>query len=576
MRLIPSTISANTPSPGELEIFRRLQAADPVRTADWVVLHSLDIARHVRLVRSEADFVLIIPELGVLVLEVKAHRKIARDPATGLWHLGSDSVTLRSPFKQAEEAMYSLRQAVLRAEPSFENIIFWHAVVFPYVDFTATSGEWHSWQVIDRPRFTRYAFDYLAAAVLADARRFLIETRGWKHLAGSESPTREDCSRLADILRPSFEFYESPKARLSGLEAEVKKYTEEQFDALDHVDANDRVVFQGPAGTGKTLLAIETARRASQRGEKVLLLCFNRLLGAWLRGQTDGTEGITADTLHRFMLRLSGAAVPEGSGQQFWSADLPELALDALITRDDGVADFDLLVIDEAQDILHVPYFDLLDLCVRGGLSSGKWLLFGDFTHQKLYTGGTVTVQELVRRSGAATYRLTDNCRNTPRIASFAHAWSRFEPNYRRVRRPDDGIDPHFVFYRGEAERGTSLVGALEGLYAKGFSNGEIVVLSPLSDVRCAAAVVTDAAWRNRLSTFSRAWAGQVRYGSVHAFKGMEAAAVVVTDLPGVAPAKIQELLYVASTRALHHLTVLADQQRSKELFASLVSGAGT
>ncbi len=71
MRLIPSTINASTPSPGEREIFRRLQAADPAKTSGWIVMHSLDMARHVRLVRSEADFVFLIPKLGVLVLEVK-------------------------------------------------------------------------------------------------------------------------------------------------------------------------------------------------------------------------------------------------------------------------------------------------------------------------------------------------------------------------------------------------------------------------------------------------------------------------------------------------------------------------
>ena len=45
------------------------------------------------------------------------------------------------------------------------------------------------------------------------------------------------------------------------------------------------------------LLALEYARRASRSGARVLFVCFNRLLGAWLQEQTEGT-GVTAGTWH--------------------------------------------------------------------------------------------------------------------------------------------------------------------------------------------------------------------------------------------------------------------------------------
>jgi phosphate starvation-inducible protein PhoH len=43
-------------------------------------------------------------------------------------------------------------------------------------------------------------------------------------------------------------------------EAELKQYIDEQYMALDAMETNSCVVFAGPAGTGKTLLAVEAAK----------------------------------------------------------------------------------------------------------------------------------------------------------------------------------------------------------------------------------------------------------------------------------------------------------------------------
>lgn len=60
--------------PGETALFDAL-ATGP-STDSWIVLHSLAIAAHVRQVEGEADFVVIVPERGVLVIEVKSHRDV--------------------------------------------------------------------------------------------------------------------------------------------------------------------------------------------------------------------------------------------------------------------------------------------------------------------------------------------------------------------------------------------------------------------------------------------------------------------------------------------------------------------
>ena len=67
---------------------------------------------------------------------------------------------------------------------------------------------------------------------------------------------------MVTLLRDNFEYAVSRRSDLESLERMICQFTEEQFGALDMLNDNDRVVFKGPAGTGKTFLALEAAKRA--------------------------------------------------------------------------------------------------------------------------------------------------------------------------------------------------------------------------------------------------------------------------------------------------------------------------
>ena len=62
-------------------------------------------------------------------------------------------------------------------------------------------------------------------------------------------------------MRPNFELLESLQAKIANLESNVVKLTEEQYKYLDMVAENSQVLCRGGAGTGKTFLAAELARR---------------------------------------------------------------------------------------------------------------------------------------------------------------------------------------------------------------------------------------------------------------------------------------------------------------------------
>src|SRR5204862_4652612 len=107
--------------------------------------------------------------------------------------------------------------------------------------------------------------------ILDHARTFIPgrPNTSWFHPELAE-PSKSQCLSIAEALRPNFEFFESPKSRKRRQGEELKHYTAEQFIALDAMEANPRVLSSGPAGTGKTILGIETARRSYNAGRKVL------------------------------------------------------------------------------------------------------------------------------------------------------------------------------------------------------------------------------------------------------------------------------------------------------------------
>jgi len=574
-RMMPAFCPSDCPSPAEPEIFAALR--DAAGTEDWIVLHSLDIAQHVRQVAGEADFVVIVPDMGVLCLEVKGARTITRS-AEG-WRIGRDApLEARGPFRQAADAMHSLRKILVGKRPALAPILFGSAVVMPYVPAPESRGEWHEWQVIDCQKYNGAHIRDLVVGVLARARAHTIScaTGGW-FTPSKSLPTLEQVNVIADELRPQFELNESPRARAKREAEEIRKYTEEQFDALDAMTFNPQVLFEGPAGTGKTLLAVEAVRRAAAQDERVLFLCFNRLLAQWLDSEC-GSLGDAADVsnLHSHMLRVAGSRPPGNADTEYWEERLPDEALVHLFECCED-SKYDVLVVDEAQDILRPRYLDVLDLSLKGGLGDGNWMMFGDLHGQNIYgsTTSLAAIDQDGRLKRVPQYSLRKNCRNTPRVSALVAPFGGITPDYSSVRRVDDGIDPEWRYYADQTSESALLGSSLDGLLREGYRRQEIVVLSPLADTRSTAARL--AATRPDLAPYRPALTAKIRYCSIHAFKGLEARAVVVTDMDSLSRPENRTLLYVAITRTTGRLVlIVADTERATvvhTMLASLANG---
>lgn len=544
---------------GEKAVYAALRESS--ETGDWVVLHSLPIANHVRQVEGEADFVVIVPNTGILVIEVKSHQSIDRR-SDGTWKLGTDAPTARGPFRQAGEAMHSLRGYLEKKHVDLRSVPMLSAVWFTGVrarTMLPTNPEWHDWQILDS--------DDLNAAPAAVVRTL---TAGTKHLDGKikyfsyggVGPDGETADRIAAMLRPKFELATVAGDRRRARRSQLISFIEEQFLALDAVAENRSVLFSGPAGSGKTFLAMESARREVATGRQGLLLCFNRFLGKRLGADMADLDGLTVGTFHQELLRLARVTqAPDNPTPGFWSEELPERAMEALM--DGGAALVsDFLIVDEIQDIATEPYLDVLDLMVDGGLKEGRVLLFGDFERQAIFENETGRERLRTRAPYLTSHKLMQNCRNLPRIGYQVNLLCHLQPGYQQFRRLDDGVDPTFRQYRAGQDQSALLVAAIRGLRDEGYELNEIVVLSPQRDNSTAA--TTNDQWLRQILKAADglpARPGQVQYSTIHAFKGLEAPAVVVTDLDHQAATtdNFDSLLYVGLTRATDRLIALIE-----------------
>ncbi len=582
-RMIPPLVAANAPK-GERQLFARLR--DDPKTKDWLILHSFDIRRHVARAEGEADMVIVVPSLGVLCVEVKGCGVIRE---AGLWTYSYDppKTSTVGPFRQASQAAHSIRQYLAQRDSSLASLMFHSAVLFTEVDFADKSLEWEPWQVIGRTEFLRQPISALVIRVLESAHSQCRSRKPTPTWYGSQSrPTLRQLESVLRLLRPDFDYVASARSGVELAEAAIRRFTDEQFDAIDHLDDNRRVIFKGPAGTGKTFLAIEAARRAVRGGRSVALLCFNSLLASWLKHETEliaqeakaRSLSFYVGSLSGLMLSIAQVNVPAAASQEFWGVELPMHAVDALLDDGRHVPSFDLLLIDEAQDLLSEPLLDVMELLLSGGLGSGCWAMFGDFERQAIYAdkAATLGLDRLHSRTAdsVSTYRLRINCRNATRIAEAVTITSGMSPGYSRILNTADSADVEPVFYRSPSHQGDLLLATISKLL-KSFAPEGIVVLSMRADASsCATRQPRDqAGWHFASYRDESGTGAAIRYSSVHAFKGLEAAAVVLTDIEGIDDEQAKALLYVGMSRARIRLHVLMNERLRVSYDAMLDAG---
>jgi hypothetical protein len=575
-RMLPAAIAEATLSAAERRLFHLLKN-DPA-TADWIVLHSLGLSRRGKKPYGEVDFVVIIPRGGVFCLEVKGGRVACRD---GEWETtdrnGQTARLRRSPFLQARDSMFAVRDAVLsRAPVGFPaGVLHGYAVVMPDVSFMERSPEWEPWQVIDR--------DALTPSIAAPLLRLAAGHRTMHPHVPPSEPTPHTMSIIRQTLRPDFEVVVSRGARIDDTEAQLLRLTEEQFHALDLMADNERCLFEGAAGTGKTMLAFEYARRMSEAGHRTLLICFNRLLGDWFTRQAAALPQpryLTSGSYFRLLrdIIVTSSISTEFLEQESHGANTTlyedTYAVCGRLAVEELNLPYDVLVMDEGQDLLQPHVLDVLNVWLRGGFAMGRWAIFGDFQRQAIFgnrKGDQLKAALSQVAPQSAKGRLTLNCRNTRNIGQETALLSGFAaPPYRMGQVL--GLPVDYQYYGSEHQQAALLAAEVRRLLADGVRADDIIVLSPLRLSNSGVAAV-DSGGMFRLvdvqdHTPTRSSVPVIRYTTAHAFKGLESPVVILCDIDQVGDGEPQSLLYVAMSRARSHLIMFVHEGTRRSIAA--------
>ena len=563
--MIPDTIPADAP-PSEQQVFELL-SGDPA-THSWVVIHSSSHAPALGNPR-EIDFLAMAPGYGIICIEVKGG---GFDVQAGEWSSLSTGQPVEPPVRQSERAMYALRNELEQhygANSPEAGIPLDCAVVF-------TDTNWPD----DVRKPPRQVIDHGdLASEMSLGRRLQAMALRMRPATGRRAPASAPfTAQMADQLRKylaadfTMDLVTAVGPSLDRIDEQLIRLTEEQYAALDLARDNDRCLFKGAAGTGKTLLAIRCAQRAAEAGHRVALVCFNRLLANWLKECTEGTPGITAGTFwHDLMTPIiqSGALAHEFNAFDL-SVDNPDLYENVYpqysrqALRETGPL-CDVLIVDEAQDLCQSPYLEIMDLALVGGLAEGRWAMFGDFTNQAIFLSGSADPERALWEyfPHPARRQLMINCRNTPPIARHTALIGRGE-------QPDTiypnvhGLVPEYVYWQDSDELSDALDEEIHRLLAEDVRIGEITVLatnrletSGLDVERTYGSYPLFDHSRGSRLELDEDDPAHLKFCSVQSFKGMESH-VVVLILERLDRGFDGPHAYIGMSRARGALTVLA------------------
>ena len=577
--MIPALIASSRVPPGEYAVFEALR--DHPGTDGWVVFHGLPIRHHETQVEGEADFVLLVPGEGMLVVEVKSHDRVEVGD-DGLWRLGSQDPTRRSPYDQVWDNARSIKQWIERRAYVTPYPV-WQAVWFPSRGGELVAQLEARIDVPAKGTLTRADLDAsrLVTSIVGVLRHGRSEIERRVPAFAKDRPDAQDVEEARQILQPTISFHRAMSERREDRERDLREATERQEQALQYFSAHPRLLVTGPAGTGKTNVAVRAAQQAANREERVLLTCFNALLEGDLQHRLRDRDDIDVARVHQLMLAISGLTPPDDADDAWWNGALPAATL--AVTRAPGYTPrYTCLVADEAQDLARDSTLDVLDSLLVGGLAEARVVLAGDFAHQDIYrprapasssssptqsgvsrrpaTAGERQTRVLTRLPTAAHMTLTANVRQTPKLADLVEqliTGIAYTDYFRDEE--DDELAGAIHLYRDADEQESLLQQALEALWADGWDPHEILVLSPRRDSAAHRAFgqATDA------STQSRAAPG-IRWGTVHRYKGLESPVVILTDIDGRSPGW-EDLLYVGMTRATERLIVLTSLEELHE-----------
>ena len=454
---------------------------------------------------SEADFVVFHPHKGIVCIEAKASKVSCYD---GEWYYANgEPMHSGGPFAQARRNMYAIRNHMEKhnMQSIVERCKFLNAVWFPIV----TEGYIRK---LTLPLDADYKL-ILTEEALQDPETYLDDIFSVIDHGKKETNVKDtEAVRVVnEILCPQFEIAPSATFDTDTKHILFHRLLKEQAAVLNFLEDQRTAIINGAAGTGKTLVAVEKAKRHAFRGEKVLFLCFNKRLRDHL-AENYAHENIDYETIAHFACHIGQTREP--------NYDLLSKLLEDMVNKDNFP--YQHVIVDEGQDfgnyaIEEANILSLLKTIIEVTKDNGSFYVFYD----KLQMIQSRKPPEFLEDADCKL-TLYRNCRNTENIAKTS---LRPVSEERSLKLIEDCIvgRPAELHYCIDVMAVSAVMNkTLEALRADGITNIVILSCKDESNSMFPAYLKKEAYPAGKKS---------VLFTTCRKFKGLEADAVILVDV---------------------------------------------
>lgn len=534
-RQLPKYVTGNTLRSTECEVYRRLKNG---LDDTFTVFYSrpwLGLKPDGEEIDGECDFVIAHPELGILAIEVKGGG-ISYDPRQDQWFTRDRfkiKHKIKNPVGQAKTSKHQLLEKLQNHRGwTPRRVRARHGVIFP--DSVRPKEDLGP----DMPLKIFCFIDNFNKGL----REWVLDRYGDQtEKSPRENPLGQDGIRaLEDLLAHPFQLHVPLGRILEDDDRDIQILTTQQFHILRSIEGVPRAAIAGAAGTGKTILAVEEARRCVLKGFRTLFTCFSSPLEGEIKRRMSPESSSEISTFHNLCLRTiseSGILMPSGIPNDTFFRDVcPELLIEALCTN--PFRGYDAIIVDEGQDF-YTSWWPAIDLLMD---PKGRGILrvFYD-SNQRVY-GNMVKLPVDIQ---LIPIRLTVNLRNTRRIHEVTQ-------NYYEGH-PIESLGPEGITVEWlKCKTAESVISEVGGIVCRLVLNERISVRD-IAILTASETLIEKAGWSRSIAGYpstscNRTQNNAITVDTIRRFKGLESKVVILVVTKDLV--SNTELLYVATSRA--------------------------
>ena len=271
---------------------------------DWIIYHNFVLDKNFN--DGEVDFLILHKTLGGIVLEVKGggiETSLNKNGNYNWFSINRDNQKngIRNPYQQSHDQANKLRRYVADLKTIGHKFNFVNAAAFPDIDkVDFESPDMNNLNTFPRLRFNEN-----------------LSQNFKKLIQNVKQPTHSEkiLNQLHSYILPVFTTNQTLQSSFDLMEEEFQTITEEQFKTMEELEDNPKFFIQGPAGTGKTLIAINFVKRMVANNKNVLFVCMTNALGTYLRSQFKETDNIYVGNIHSVLKEVKNEVLSKFKGK---------------------------------------------------------------------------------------------------------------------------------------------------------------------------------------------------------------------------------------------------------------------